>query len=80
MKKVKIMLTAMAIIAVVGGALAFKAKTASIYCSSQSHTGNDCPFLDNYTLGNVNDFESSWFCTTQANKPCTAKSYIKFDD
>jgi hypothetical protein len=73
MKKVKIMLAAVAVFAVVGGALAFKAKiekgfyctnaankscTTSVlsfstfdanaqqkpyFCSTESHTGNDCP-------------------------------------
>jgi hypothetical protein len=40
MKRVKIMLTAIAVLAVVGGALAFKAKkfTSTIYCSDNTTT------------------------------------------
>jgi len=35
MKKIKLMLAGLATIAVVGGALAFKAKGSDIYCSTQ---------------------------------------------
>jgi hypothetical protein len=45
MKKIKIMLTTIAVLAVVGGALAFKAKTFSSAVIYQSVDGS-CPRID----------------------------------
>ncbi len=46
MKKVKIMLTAITVLAVVGGALAFKAKSYSAACVySLNGTGTECPLI-----------------------------------
>ena len=42
MKRVKIMLTSLAVLAVVGGALAFKAKYSTTYCSAATVSGVAC--------------------------------------
>jgi hypothetical protein len=78
MKKIKIMLSALAVLAVVGGALAFKAKNAQIWCDSIQHFGNDCPLYDDHTL-DANGTEQS-YCTTAANSSCTVLSTITFQD
>ena len=67
MKRAKIMLTAIAVLAVVGGALAFKAKTfdhASIYCKN----GNACNIVQ-FT------FTKPTPVTTPSNDPC-AQTYF----
>jgi len=80
MKKVRVMLSAIAVLAVVGGALAFKAKTSAfgttIYtgtienqCSAQltNHSVQSTPV----TLG-----QASVFYTVSGDQPdCTAKAY-----
>ena len=55
MKKIKIMLAAIAVLAVVGGALAFKAKKGKVvYCTTVNEPVK-CTFpLDNYTTEFVN--------------------------
>ena len=71
MKKVKIMLTAITVLAVVGGALAFKAKKFSNICyfsSTQAHSGNGdyCLFntaADLFDTGGSGDLQ---FATTVA--------------
>jgi len=62
MKKVKIMLTAIAVVSVVSGAVAFKATKfgGSLYCSSTSGTAGTCNTA--YRQDNTNG--SSLYCTT----------------
>ena len=55
MKKVKLMLASIAILAVVGGALAFKAKGTTVYCADLNHFGAKagtqfCPAIPNSTF------------------------------
>jgi hypothetical protein len=74
MKKVKIMLTAITVFAVVGGALAFKAKnfTSSLFCTSQA-TPNACQAqVDNISLKPVGGEPSlgSSSCTSEFDGDC----------
>jgi hypothetical protein len=58
MKKVKMMLAAIAVFAIVGGALAFKANnafTSSVWTSSQP--GNGCVNFENSTIGGTSGTE-----------------------
>ena len=79
MNKIKIMLTAITVFAVVGGALAFKVKGKTVYCDSVSHQGNGdyCPALANSTFDNNSSITS--YCTNGPLKSCTATSSIKFE-
>lgn len=67
MKKVKIMFTAITVFAVVGGALAFKAKTPTgLYCSDSRASGSAivCPtFTTQYKLTDQNPLANT-FCGT----------------
>lgn len=51
MKRVKVMLTAICVLAMVGGALAFKAKTFGngTYCTTTAGGGNICPVFSPQT-------------------------------
>lgn len=63
MKKAKLMLTAIAVLAVVGGALAFKAKTfgqGNVFCKFT----DGCALVD-YTTGQVSGAETT-------DNPCAA--------
>jgi hypothetical protein len=64
MKKIKIMLTAITVLAIVGGAFAFKAhnKMGHLYCSSVSGTAGRC-----CTKYSDNIFGTALYCTTT---PC----------
>jgi len=65
MKKIKILLTAITVFAVVGGALAFKAKTygSIIYTTSNQVSGAFCPLpLQNFTA----DGSGTYRATTKA--------------
>ena len=75
MKKIKVMLSAIVVLAVVGGALAFKAKGEEVYCSSEPKASN-CPILDDYTFHPTGNVVS--YCTDGANLPCTQTSLITF--
>jgi hypothetical protein len=63
MKKLKIMLIGLAVVATVGGALAFKAKSPiAFYCSDRPAV--ECPFFDiNQTFSTLN-YTPDLFCTT----------------
>lgn len=53
MQKIKLMLSVIAVVAVVGGALAFKAKGKTMYCSTVSGgvaDTRDCPKFNNSTF------------------------------
>lgn len=70
MKKVKIMLTAIIVLAVVGGTLAFKAQkfTKSIYCTTS--TDSFCRNLVNATINEIDGqgvLSDPWRCTDAAN-------------
>jgi hypothetical protein len=73
MKKLKYMLLSLALIAVVGGALAFKAKFSTTYCTAPVNTDGSCPaacpaFTANSTIANA----ITSFCTTvPPNAQCT---------
>lgn len=45
MKRIKVMLMSMLLLAVVGGALAFKAKFDKSFCTTTPAAGNTCPNL-----------------------------------
>ena len=79
MKKIKIMLAAIAVVAVVGGALAFKAKKQSrIYCSDANTTWCNVP-LDKYTIVNAPGLPQS-NCTIQATTTDCALTSTFFDN
>jgi hypothetical protein len=69
MKRVRIMLTALAVVAVVGGALAFKAKTfgSNIYCAANLGQEAKCDVLKSgYTF-----VEPQFWQTRTVNTECT---------
>jgi hypothetical protein len=74
MKKIKIMLSALVVLAVVAGMLAFKAKNSYVYCDNVQHFGNDCPILLDHMFDTNGDIQS--YCTDGANKSCTKLSTI----
>ena len=71
MKKAKILLTAIGIFAIVGGALAFKAKRdAQIFCSTTSAVAGLCNILvADFTLTNVPQ-PIKGYCTTNPVLSC----------
>jgi hypothetical protein len=78
MKKVKIMLTAVAILAVVGGALAFKAQKfgLAIYYKTLD-TDPTCTIPAFTTLQNKPHILPGAFATTTVfGTPCTAKTFV----
>lgn len=74
MKRVKVMLTAIAVLAVVGGAVAFKAKTYGQvkYCTSTSG-GGSCPNSLNTstTIGTQNATQYYYNLTNGTSTPCS---------
>ncbi|PSL45696.1 hypothetical protein CLV51_104403 [Chitinophaga niastensis] len=68
MKKARIMLAVIAVVAVVGGGLAVKAKTLGgvIYCSTTK--SDHCPVKLNYTITPFSGVTS--FCTTDPVAVC----------
>ncbi|AEV98739.1 hypothetical protein Niako_2395 [Niastella koreensis GR20-10] len=81
MKKTRIILTSLAIVAVVGSALAFKAskKDSVIFCSTSASTGANCAIQVNKTYTIDLDNGTS-FCTTDGSltRSCSDKSDISF--
>jgi hypothetical protein len=85
MKKVKIMLTALAVFAVVGGALAFKAKTfgQSVFCTTQQGQACTSEVLNatlNSEQGQNDILSEDVFCTDAAHNQdaCAATTiYVK---
>ena len=71
MKKAKILLTAIGIFAIVGGALAFKAKRdAFVFCSTGPGSPGLCNILvNNMTITNIVR-PVKGFCTTNPNFSC----------
>jgi hypothetical protein len=71
MKKIKVMFTAIAVVAIVSGALAFKAHhfgTGNRYCKSTSGT---CPTSKDY---NANDQSTTlMYCSTVSGGSCTTQ-------
>jgi len=64
MKKLKIMLLSLALFAVVGGALAFKAKFQKAYCTAPVQANGTCGIAcDAFTRSTTIDATES-FCTT----------------
>lgn len=77
MKKVRIMLTAIGVLAVVGGALAFKAKTFNsvIYCTTSSSQNCSVSTLKpdaTFVFEEGLEFSEATYCTDFAhrNAPC----------
>lgn len=77
MKRVKIMLSAIAVLAVVGGALAFNAKNAYTGPLRCGFTTNSCPFLT-YTTSAEGDFENMW-CTDKASPSTSCITFTTVD-
>jgi len=79
MKKVKIMLTALTVFAVVGGALAFKAfDNKAIFCTDHSVSQGACtitPLLVS-TFTEETSAPIFSYCTDQANATCTVQKYV----
>jgi len=69
MKKIKIMLTAIAVVGVVGGALAFKAHKAGggLFCSTSSGTAGTCN-----TEYIADSGGSAKYCTTVSGGLCAS--------
>jgi hypothetical protein len=67
MKKVKIMLTAIAVLAVVGGALAFKARVTNVWCGVKGAAINtvNCPLKLKTTF--VTAQVGTLYCTDTGN-------------
>ena len=72
MKKAKILLTAIGVFAIIGGALAFKAnRNAVIYCSTTSAIAGQCNIsLPNFTLAPFEPAFRGW-CTANSAAACT---------
>lgn len=68
MKKIKIMLSVIAVLSAVGGALAFKAKSDDIFCSTTS--GGQCQLSHDYTFATGANFIQSLYCTDQSSGVC----------
>jgi hypothetical protein len=84
MKKIKIMLTAITVFAVVGGALAFKAQKfgAIVYTTNNPVEGATCPFeLREFTITDVKPNSSAVLTsvTDIQSAPCV-ESYTKPQD
>jgi hypothetical protein len=67
MKKVKLMLVSLSVLAVVGGALAFTAKSGTQFCSTLADQSSVCA---NFTCPNLAKIKA----TTDAVFICTAQS------
>jgi hypothetical protein len=79
MKRVKLMLTAIAALAVVGGALAFKARNHNVWCGVKGAAINtaNCPLylLKTFTPSTTVDL----YCTTTGTK-CDTRATITDDN
>ena len=65
MKMINIMLTALTVVAAVGGTLAFTAnKSESYFCGSSS---TSCPDLKTNVKSVTTGFDQNFFCSTQAS-------------
>lgn len=85
MKRVKLFLSAIAVLAIVSGALAFKAshKFTQIWCSDLPDAiGLQCDLIDNstYIPGTLPTYDS--YCTDKdpgTTKPCPERSTLSFE-
>lgn len=78
MKKVKIMLTAIAVLAVVGGALAFKAnRQVKIFCSDHPTLKAFCVELTPSTF--TQDDSGPSYCTTVGGTTCNIRAITDVD-
>lgn len=70
MKKAKVILGALVVLSIVGGALAFKAKSFNIYCTNVAGkiAGVDCPLKLQHTLTASGGVIST--CTSDAGQVC----------
>ena len=84
MKRIKIMLTTVTVLAVVGGALAFEAKKNSqMYCTTA--TGKTagttaCPLFSESSYRITTDNPAAFNCTISNNTPCNvlvSQTFIK---
>lgn len=74
MKKIKIMLTVMAVLAIVGGALAFRVRTTNVFCGKQGAIAgqSDCPLKIKTTFTPV--LNCTVFCTNKLGTPCNIQA------
>ena len=75
MKKVKLMLLSLSILAVVGGALAFTAKGSNKFCTAVINPANPycnkaCPNFTERLLANAGDFICTTTTTGVLLRPC----------
>jgi len=64
MKRLKMMLLSLALFAVVGGALAFKARYQKQYCTAPVQQGGTCGVACPDITNSTTDGASQFFCTT----------------
>lgn len=76
MKKVKIMLTAITVFAVVGGALAFKAQKFGITVFYKTRAADPTCTIPGFTTLPSSPNLGRFYCTTQFGTPCTVSFYI----
>jgi hypothetical protein len=80
MKKVKLMLLSLSILAVVGGTLAFKARGSFDYCTAPTVENQSCSTQACPTRGDLKDGGSIFVCTTttslNADFPCKKANHV----
>jgi hypothetical protein len=78
MKRVKIMLTAITILTVVGGALAFKAKNSNVFCGIKGGIKgtSDCPLKIQTTFSTTT--VGSLYCTVNG-ATCDTRAVTSID-
>jgi len=74
MKRIKLMLLSLKILAVIGGALAFTAKTGPSYCTTSTVDGISCENLSCPIFNRLKETSGNFLCTTTstfvASRPC----------
>lgn len=81
MKKVKVMLTAITVFAIVGGALAFKAQKFDLARVCSGSAIDNCPNWDidmtTTTTGNEQVYYTTTLGTNCANAKCNVSTFLK---
>ena len=77
MKKVKMMLTAITVFAVLGGALAFKAKSNFTVSLFTGTAANSCPNPEAFTSTTTSTVASIFVTTLGGSKTNCVKTYTK---
>jgi hypothetical protein len=73
MKKIKLMLASLSILAVVGGALAFSTNTGTTYCTALPENGDcpqECPTTAKLKAGGQDDFVCTTTTSGVSTRPC----------